>query len=104
MYINFSDDILKTKETSNETGLYSLQAFPFIQVQDDEVTMSPHWYQEDNSDITAWNFSNSKGVFYLSNQLSNFSNNWGMQRSRTEFQKFHGLILPNCCYSPQGFG
>ena len=41
-----------------------------------------------------WN-SYGKGVFNLSNQLSNFFKNWGMQRGKTEFHAFHGLILPH---------
>ena len=40
-----------------------------------------------------------KGVFNLSNQLSNFSKNWGMQRDKAEFREFHKLILPYICYS-----
>ena len=34
--------------------------------------------------------SNSKGVFNLSNQLSNFSKNWGMKDDKTAFCDFHG--------------
>ena len=41
-----------------------------------------------------------KGVFNLSNQLSNFSKNWEMQHDKTEFHKFHRLISPHFCYSP----
>ena len=41
----------------------------------------------------------SKGVFNLSNQLSNFSKNWKMQRDKTEFHKFCGLILLHFLYS-----
>ena len=41
----------------------------------------------------------TKGVCNPVNQLSNFSKNWGMQHSKTEFHEFHGLILLNFCYS-----
>ena len=41
----------------------------------------------------------SKGVFNLSNQLSNFSKNWKMQRDKTEFHEFCELILPYFCFS-----
>ena len=33
---------------------------------------------------------NRKGVFNLSNQLSNFSKNWGMKHDKTAFREFHG--------------
>ena len=35
-----------------------------------------------------------KGIFSLSNQLSYFSKNWGAHRNKTEFHRFHKLILP----------
>ena len=40
-----------------------------------------------------------KGIFNLSNQLSNFSKNWGMQHDKTESHKFQRLISPHFCYS-----
>ena len=40
----------------------------------------------------------AKGVFNLSNQLSNFSKNWGVQRNKTEFYEFHGLTLTRFSY------
>ena len=33
-------------------------------------------------------------AYLLSNQLSNFSKNWGAHRDKTEFHWFHELILP----------
>ena len=39
-----------------------------------------------------------KGVFNLSNQLSNFSKNWGVQHNKTEFHEFHVLILTHFSY------
>ena len=44
-------------------------------------------------------YNSIKGVFNLSDQLSNFSKNWGMQRDKTEFHEFHELILLRFCYS-----
>mgnify|MGYP001797847524 CR=1 FL=1 len=41
----------------------------------------------------------AKGVFNHSNQLSNFSKNWGMQRSKTEIHKFHRPTLSHFSYS-----
>ena len=42
------------------------------------------------------NYTNmAKGVFNHSNQLSNFSKNWGMRGGKTEFHEFRGLILPH---------
>ena len=41
----------------------------------------------------------TEGVFNLSNQPSNFSENRGMQRSKREFIEFQGLILSHYCYS-----
>ena len=35
----------------------------------------------------------TKGVFNLSNQLSNFSRNCGLQGGETKFHQFHELIL-----------
>ena len=39
-----------------------------------------------NNLVTAHN----KGVFKLSNQLSNFPKNCGMKRGKTEIRMFHG--------------
>ena len=36
-----------------------------------------------------------KGVFNLSNQLSYFSRNWGMQGGKTKCHKLHVLVLPH---------
>ena len=38
-------------------------------------------------------------AFNLSNQLSEFSETWGMHRGKREFHEFQGLILPQFCYS-----
>ena len=38
-----------------------------------------------------------KGVYNLSNQLSNFFKNWVMQQSKTAFCEFHKLNVPYFC-------
>ena len=52
-----------------------------------------------NSSVTWLRQQHSKGVFNHPNQLYNFSKNWGMQHSKTEFHEFHRPTWPHFSYS-----